>query len=87
MVPEDFGEYSPLDAMSISNDVSDDQFTSAILSLFDHLNKHNDRHLPPSPDTQARALVKRQELEGSNPLVAKSVHDIWAWSLPMRKDV
>ncbi|KAF8314731.1 hypothetical protein DL93DRAFT_2198708 [Clavulina sp. PMI_390] len=56
---------------------------AAIRTLLADLEKADYEHLCPTPETQSFALAKRQTIAGKDPLTAKTLHDIWGWSLPV----
>lgn len=65
----------------------DERRAVAILTLLEELQAHRYDHLCPTPETQRFALAKRQKIAGNGVLYAKSLQDVWGWSLPVHKTV
>lgn len=72
--------------MSLINGPSDELIGKAVHSLFAELSEHSYSHACPTPETQELTMRKRKqtsELAGEKALLAQSLHDVWAWSIPV----
>jgi SAM-dependent methyltransferase len=70
-----------------ASDLQENLQLSTFLTLLHDLQIKGYNHLCPTPETQQWALTKRQKLAGGSQLFAKTLQDIWGWSLPVKRDV
>jgi hypothetical protein len=74
----------------MSATLNDDLTARAIHALFAELQDKKYSHWCPTPETQELTMKKRDaasKLDGETILTAKSVHDIWAWSIPVSIEI
>lgn len=70
--------------------VKDDPTATAIHTLLNELEVKRYSHMCPTPETQQLTMKKRTELAklaNEYQLTAKSVHDVWAWSIPVSRTI
>lgn len=61
----------------------EERHSHAVLALLGDLQSQLYDHLCPTPETQQFALRKRKAVSGDSDLRAKSLQDVWGWSLPV----